>query len=217
MNLDIDELIENAKNNKKEINASPEKVSVTVRLTVELNSTIEDLAENQLETSKQKMLEAIIKKGVKLVENAFDIDDVENIEKNQSKQKSFHLLNTNKRHNKLDGIRMYEEGIAAAFHGDWKLEIDKINKGDIVFLYENGVGIIAYGVAEGKVYIEDKDGLKDQMHYQNLNNFKKLKEPYKASKIKKVLNRNFVFLKTKTLIHDGEILFEELEKLSKNN
>ena len=216
MNLDIDVLIKNAKNKKKETSIFPEKVSVTVRLTVELNSTIEDLAENQLETSKQKMLEAIIRKGVKLVEDAFDVDEVENIEKSQSKKKQFHLLNTNKRHNKSDGVRMYKDGIAAAFHDHWKLEIDKINKGDIVFLYENGIGIIAYGIADGKVFIEDKDGLKDQMHYQQLDDFKRLKEAYKASKIKEILERNFVFLKTKTLIHDGEVLFKELEKLPKN-
>jgi len=209
--MKLDELIKNAKAKKEKINTL-ETISVTVRISKELNSTILELAEHLLDTSKQKMLEAIIEEGVAKVVKEFSIEEIEKTDENPN-IRAFHLLNTNKRHDKRDGQRMYNEGIAAAFYGDWKKEIDKIKKNDVVFLYENGVGIIAFGIADGKVEIEDKNGDKGEMHYQKLNSFTKLKEPYKASKIKNTLNRNFVFLKTKTIIHDGEILFNELKKI----
>ena len=209
--MKLDELIEKAKAKKEKINTL-ETVSVTVRISKELNSTVLELAEHLLDTSKQKMLEAIIEEGVSKIVKEFSIEEIEKTDEN-SKTRTFHLLNTNKRHDRRDGKRMYDEGIAAAFYGNWKKEIDKIKKNDVVFLYENGVGIIAFGLADGKVEIEDKNGDKGQMHYQKLNSFVKLEEAYKASKIKSTLNRNFVFLKTKTVIHDGEILFNELQKI----
>jgi hypothetical protein len=210
--MKLDELIEKAKAKKEKINTS-ETISVTVRISKELNSTVLELAEHLLDTSKQKMLEAIIEEGVSKIVKEFSIEEIEKTDENP-KIRTFHLLNTNKRHDERDGQRMCNEGIASAFYGDWKKEIDKIKKNDVVFLYENGVGIIAFGVADGKVKIEDKNGDKNEMHYQKLSSFIKLKEPYKASKIKNTLNRNFVFLKTKTVIHDGEILFNELQKIA---
>lgn len=209
--MKLDELIEKAKTKKEQINTL-ETISVTVRISKELNSTVLELAEHLLETSKQKMLEAIIEEGVSKIVKEFAIEDIEKTDDSR-KTRTFHLLNTNKRHDERDGQRMRNEGIAAAFYGDWKKEIDKIKKNDVVFLYENGVGIIAFGIADGKVKVEDKNGDEGEMHYQKLNSFIKLEEAYKASKIKNTLNRNFVFLKTKTVIHDGEILFNELQKI----
>lgn len=209
--MKLDELIEKAKAKKEQINTL-ETISVTVRISKELNSTVLELAEHLLETSKQKMLEAIIEEGVSKIVKEFSIEEIEKTD-DSHKTRTFHLLNTNKRHDERDGQRMCNEGIAAAFYGDWKKEIDKIKKNDVVFLYENGVGIIAFGIADGKVKVEDKNGDEGEMHYQKLNSFIKLKEAYKASKIKNTLNRNFVFLKTKTVIPDGEILFNELQKI----
>ncbi len=204
--MTLDTLIEVAKN-KKEVT-----VPVTVRLSVELNSTIEDLAENQLSTSKQKMLVALIEQGLKYVENSFKINEIEKVEK-EVEEKNFHLFNTNKRYDSRDGIEMYSQGIVSAFYDPWKHEINKIKKDDVVFLYENGVGIIAYGIADGNVVITDRNGDPKEMHYQKLENFKKLENPFKASQIKKTLNRDIVFLRTRTSISSGKILLDTLEKL----
>jgi hypothetical protein len=54
---------------------------------------------------------------------------------------------------------MLEEHRAAAFFDPWKYEIDRIKKGDIVFLYESGVGIIAVGKASGRIEVRPfRDG-----------------------------------------------------------
>jgi hypothetical protein len=44
-----------------------------------------------------------------------------------------HILNTNKRHSIESHRRMLNAGIAAAFYGEWKLNIDRIRKNDVIF------------------------------------------------------------------------------------
>jgi len=206
--MDLDTLLKVAKSKKEET------VSVTVRLSVELNSVIEDLAENELNTSKQKTLVALIEEGVKYLEKTLNINEMEEIKEEEKSKKYFHLLNTNKSNDSNDGIRMCTEGIASSFYDPWKFEINKMKKDDIVFLYENGVGIIGYGIADGNVIITDRNGDNNEMYYQNLKKFKKLKTPFPASEIKKVLNGKITFLRTRTSISNGEKLYEKLETIS---
>ncbi|MCG3472219.1 hypothetical protein L7750_18090 [Xenorhabdus bovienii] len=44
---------------------------------------------------------------------------------------------------------MIENGFAAAFEEGYIQKIKKTHEGDTVFLYESGVGIVAYGSATG--------------------------------------------------------------------
>jgi hypothetical protein len=70
----------------------------------------------------------------------------------------FHILNTNKRHSIESHQRMLKERIAAAFYGAWKLNIDRIRKNGMVFLHENGKGIVAYGKGTGETLKAEYEG-----------------------------------------------------------
>lgn len=59
-----------------------------------------------------------------------------------------------------------------------KLENKNIyQKGDIVFLYKSGIGIIAYGYASGILNKKACDGYPEYEYSMSLDNFVKLKEP----------------------------------------
>jgi hypothetical protein len=63
-----------------------------------------------------------------------------------------------------------------------------------VFLYENGVGIVAYGIGSGDTHKKDRYDEIDECHYQELSDFISLENPLSAAKIKTILNRDIVFL-----------------------
>lgn len=87
--------------------------------------------------------------------------------------------------------------VAAFCQNAYKINI--INGGDIVFLYESGNGIIAYGRATGivnkkdRVMPENGQLVLDGCHYQKLSDFHILQKPFTASDIKNLLERNVSF------------------------
>jgi len=103
---------------------------------------------------------------------------------------------------------MVDKGIAAAFYDPWKFNIDRIRKSDIVFLYENGVGIVAYGKGSGETLKKDNYEDKDECHYQKLIDYVKLESPISAAEIKKVLDRNVVFLRVMSSMPDGQKILD---------
>lgn len=193
---DLKSLIRKSKAKKKDLVAS------TVRIPKELALFIEGLAD-QLDISKQEVTLKLIEAGVEIAERELESEEVEN--------SAFHVLNTNRRHDDSDHDYMLINGIAAAFYDPWKFNIDRIEKGDTVFLYENGVGIVAYGIGSGNTLKKDKYGDKNECHYQELSDFKVLEQPISAAKIKKILNRNVVFLRTMSGMPDGQKILDEIE------
>lgn len=183
--------------------ARSELVATTVRIPKELQSVIEDLAE-YLSLSKQDVMLKLLEEGVKVAEDAISEDDTTE----QTTSNSYHVLNTNKKHDLNDHREMLSEGVAAAFYDPWKFNIDRIQKDDTVFLYENGVGIVAYGKGSGETLKKDRYGDKDECHYQKLQNFKVLEKPLPAAEIKKTLERNVVFLRTMSAMPDGKKLID---------
>jgi hypothetical protein len=98
---------------------------------------------------------------------------------------------------------MIKEEKCAAYYSPWKEGINKIEVNDMVFLYSNGIGIIARGVASGICEIKDFEGNIDEEYYMELDRFKKLRVPLKASMISNILNRNVVLNQTqKRFEHD---------------
>lgn len=91
---------------------------------------------------------------------------------------------------------MLSEGKAAAYYPGWREKIKKFQKGDTVFLYENGVGIRAYGFASGVLNKKDCDGHKDYEYYMYLDNFTVLDTPISASKLKEISGHGFNFRQT---------------------
>jgi hypothetical protein len=192
-------LIKESKIAKKELVAS------TVRIPKELNSFVEDLAE-YLSLSKQDVMLKLLEEGATIAEDELKLDDIEEeIENN-----SFHILNTNKRHSIADHEFMIKNGVAAAFYDPWKFNINRIHKDDIVFLYENGKGIVAYGKGTGNTLIKDHNEDKDECHFQELEAFVLLDPPLSAGEIKKILGRNIVFLRTMSGIPDGQQVLDKI-------
>ncbi len=194
-------LIRESKNTRQEL------VAATVRMPKELHSFVDELSEH-LSLSKQEVLLKLIEEGASIARDELKLDVADEEQENCS----FHILNTNKRHSIDDHERMLKDGIAAAFYDPWKYNIDRIKDGDIVFLYGNGVGIVAYGRGTGNTLVRDYDGDKDECHYQELRDFKLLSAPITASEIKKILNRSVVFLRAMTGIQDGQKVLDIAEK-----
>lgn len=203
------ELIRESKSAKKEL------VPTTLRLPVKLNSFVEELAD-QLSLSKQEMLLHLVEEGANAAKNELKLDDPAEEQKKQDSEREaqgscgFHVLNTNKRHSVEDHEWMIQEGVAAAFMDPWKFNIDRLKKGDVVFLYENGVGIVAYGTATGEVLVKDYDGKSDETRYQKLQGFKRLLKPLPAAEVRKTLSRNVAFLRTMSGMPDGQKVLDKL-------
>lgn len=193
-------LIENSKKIKKESIAS------TVRMPEKLYTFVEELAA-ELELSKQEVMLKLLQQGAEAAEEA-----LRKVEEAEPKVAAgFHVLNTNKAHSDDDHEWMLDHQAAAAFYSPWKLNINRIKKGEVVFLYENGKGIIAYGRGTGDVQMREHEGKKDECHYQVLDGFTILEQPLSAATIKKVLNRNVVFLRTMSGMPDGQKVLDLIE------
>lgn len=106
------------------------------------------------------------------------------------------ILNTNVRDCLEDDTDMLLNQKAAAFFAPTKFSIKRIRKGDRVFLYRSGVGIVAVGVGSGELKIKNyhnDPAQEDEEYYTPLNSFNKLTRPLPASEIKKVANSDYIF------------------------
>jgi len=94
---------------------------------------------------------------------------------------------------------MLKEHVAAAFFIPWKEKIARINKGDVVFLYQSGVGIVAIGVANGKLQKRAYQGNQDQPEEDfsmPLTKFEIVESPVTAAEIKATCGVNYRFMST---------------------
>ena len=189
----------------QEAKVKKEFVASTIRMPQETYSFIEGLCEH-LDKTKQDVMLMLIEEGIEIAKDELKLSEIE--EKINS---NFHILNTNKGNNLLDHKKKLKNGFASAFYTPWKFNIERIKENDIVFLYENGVGIIAYGKGTGKTLIKDHYGNKDEWYYQELKNFKILEKPISAKEIKKILDRNVVFLRTMSGMPDGQKILNYIE------
>jgi hypothetical protein len=197
---DLRNLIKQSKSIKKELVAS------TVRMPKELYSFIEGLSD-YLTLSKQEVTLKLIEEGVKIAVEELKLNENEDVGNS-----TFHILNTNRRNDINDQEYMLSKRVAAAFYDPWKFNIDRIKKGDTIFLYENGVGIVAYGIGTGVTLTQDRYGDKDECHYQELIDFKVLENPMPAAEIKAILGRNVAFLRTMSGMPDGQKVLDYINK-----
>ncbi|MEH7250422.1 hypothetical protein V7114_27085 [Neobacillus niacini] len=88
----------------------------------------------------------------------------------------------------------------AAYFSPWKERINQIQPNDLVFLYSNGTGIIARGIATGVVEIADymnEDGLHiNEEYYMYLNRFETLSSPVSSSDINDIVGNHVVLAPT---------------------
>ncbi len=125
-----------------------------------------------------------------------------------------YVLNTNYSNNKNHTDDMINEQKAAAYYPGWREKIGKLQRGDTVFLYKSGYGIIAYGTADGKLEKKDCDGYKDYEYYMHLDDFTVLKKPLSASKMKELTKQGFPFRTTMFYMSEEckEIIMKEIKK-----
>ena len=125
-----------------------------------------------------------------------------------------YVLNTNYSNNKNHTDDMINEQKAAAYYPGWREKIGKLQRGDTVFLYKSGYGIIAYGIADGKLEKKDCDGYKDYEYYMHLDDFTVLKKPLSASKMKELTKQGFPFRTTMLYMSEEckDIIMKEIKK-----
>lgn len=129
----------------------------------------------------------------------------------------YYILNTNIRNSREDHDNMLREQKAAAYFDPWKYKITYLSKGDVVFLYQSGVGIIAVGKANGKLTIakyQNNPDHSDEEYFMKLNQFHKLKEAISAAEIKNITKVNHRFMSTMFALdsENGKKLYQETIK-----
>ena len=131
------------------------------------------------------------------------------------------MVNNNFSRDKNSHNQMLEEWKVAAYYDPWKYFIEKISNGDIVFLYQSGHGIVAYGYADGIVnhvntYPEVE---KDAGYNMKLLNFVRLKMPMPTSAIApifiKTINKKTIYRLTMVSI-DKDVAKNLVAEINKN-
>ena len=113
-----------------------------------------------------------------------------------------YIINTNltNRPNGETERDMLENEKCAAYFSPWKEKIEQIQPNDLVFLYSNGTGIIARGIATGVVEIADyqnEEGLHiNEEYYMILNRFESLSNPVPSADINKIVGIQVVLAPT---------------------
>src|ERR1039458_7549645 len=171
--------------------------AITVRIPVSYVAHLDELS-SSLDVTRQLLLTEMIKDGVDAA--------LEEYEKSQNNPEPmandeepvsglrFFILNTNKRHDVNSHQDMVTNGVAAAFCDPWKYQIERIKEGSVVFLYENGVGIVGTGVAPREVEKVEYDGVAEDAYRKKLIDYRKVK-PLNAREIKKAVGGNLIFLR----------------------
>ncbi|CAM3287017.1 hypothetical protein FITA111629_14720 [Filibacter tadaridae] len=116
-----------------------------------------------------------------------------------------YLVNMNKTNNVQNVTEMINEEKVAAYYTPWKYFIDEIEAGDIIYLYSNGSGIIARGIATGIVELRDIGNHVDMEHYMHLERFETLEASLPSAKIteiaKAMTDEDYTIKFNQTMIH----------------
>jgi hypothetical protein len=125
-----------------------------------------------------------------------------------------YIINTDQSHKPNAESDMLKKQKCAAYYNPWKFCIDVIEVNDIVFLYSNGKGIIARGIATGIPEIADFEGNPDEEHYMNLDRFQILEKPLPASEITRIVGHEIKYNQTSiSLSHKNGIdLWQNITK-----
>jgi hypothetical protein len=138
-----------------------------------------------------------------------------------AEEAAYYILNTNSADGPRDDADMLKAKKAAAYFGDWKFKIDRLKRGNTVFLFRNGKGIVAVGKASGQLKKADYHGeqkYRDEEHYMHLDDFSLVDPPLTAAEIKEITRVNYRFMATMFGIdpESGEKLYKHATKRLKN-
>ena len=127
---------------------------------------------------------------------------------------SYYVLNTNMKTNPCFTEEMLNEHKASAYTDPWNKKIDRLYKGDTVFLYQSRTGIVAYGIIDRERETKDRDNKKDEEYYVHLDPFYKLVKPMSAAKMRVLSDKCPAFRHTLYLLDAkaGERFVKEIGK-----
>jgi hypothetical protein len=127
----------------------------------------------------------------------------------------YYILNTNYSNSREDHDDMLSSQKAAAYFAPWKNKIERLERGNIVFLYQSGTGIVAVGTASGKLKkraYQNNPEFPDEEYAMQLRHFKILEQPVSAAEIKEITGVNYRFMSTMFALDEdsGKILYEHV-------
>jgi hypothetical protein len=111
----------------------------------------------------------------------------------------YYILNTNVSNDETDHDDMLMNHKAAAYFDPWKYKIERLAKGDFVYLYQSRVGIVAIGKANGKLVkapYQGKPEHPDEEYFMKLLDFRKIDPPMIAADIKRATAVDYRFMQT---------------------
>ena len=110
----------------------------------------------------------------------------------------YYILNTDYRGDPRNHEDMLAKRKAAAYRNPWKYKIERLSKGDIVFLYQSGAGIVAVGKASGilEKHPHGNPESPEDEYSMPLKQFTQLENPLPAAEVKEITGVDYRFMST---------------------
>jgi len=197
---------------KNMLNTPSDSQLLSTRLATTTVNKLDELAQ-ELEKTRSELITTFIEGGIDELEKQLEAQKTNEVFSDESlaADKRYFLLNTNFNNSETDHYTMLENEEASAFYKHWKENITHLREGDIVFLYQSSVGIVAYGFVSGNLIKRDHEGNKNEWYSKKLDNFVCLDKPLTAKGCKKVTKTNFNFRMTMVSLSQaqGDALMSE--------
>jgi hypothetical protein len=126
----------------------------------------------------------------------------------------YHLVNTCMKAGVKNHNHMIQNKRASAFYEGWKETIKNIRKSDWVFLYQSGVGIVAFGKAKDNYKSADWEGNIGEEYYVDLEGFKEVTPAVSYANLKELCGYKVPVLSTYTSLRNdaAENLLKHLKE-----
>ncbi|WNJ95873.1 hypothetical protein RND59_01780 [Vibrio ruber] len=197
---------------KNMLNTPSDSQLLSTRLATTTVNKLDELAQ-ELEKTRSELITTFIEGGIDELEKQLEAQKTNEVfsDENLAADKRYFLLNTNFNNSETDHYTMLENEEASAFYKHWKENITHLREGDIVFLYQSSVGIVAYGFVSGNLIKRDHEGNKNEWYSKKLDNFVRLDKPLTAKGCKEVTKTNFNFRMTMVSLSQaqGDALMSE--------
>lgn len=191
-------------------NQSDESVSVpiSIRIPTFQNNELEEIA-SSLGRSKSALISEFIKAGIAETNSILREQSVLNMKDNEPSLietetdasrsflgKKYFMLNTNYNNDPETHFDMLKNHEVAAFCTGWKEYICQLRKGDKVYLYQSGVGVVAVGTVDGDLVKSEHYGVADDKYSKSLSNFKMDFKAVSAKRFKELADGGINFRRT---------------------
>lgn len=195
---------------------------VSIRLPTNLGNELDELSLT-LDKSKSFLLLEFIKAGIKetnsiLEEKAANPPHTRERNSNDVSEKKSFLLNTNYNNDEETHFQMLKNQEAAAFCSGWKEYICQLSKGDIVYLYQSGAGIVASGMVAGELEKHEHYGKSEEKYSKALDDFKIGFKAISARQFKEITGGGANFRRTmvELSLSQGHKIKSEIESRLRN-